>query len=197
LGLVTRGPQRLPGQAAAAKNNREQENRLRIIRALSLHIPYHDWPDFIRAYYTSPEQRIKYHQYITPPPFQAPRFDRLCQSTKDWANLADAAWKKHRDQFLRRCEAWVALGVDARIVEKRARGSGKKGSATKGWGRGGNTPLEQRYEWAAKYLAGLPLKQIAAIGVDVSTVGRVARAAIRSAGWPTKWRKSKHGGDTV
>ena len=50
--------------------------------------------------------------------------------------------------------------------------------------RGGNTPLDQRYEWAAKYLVGVALKEIAAQdGADWSTVGRVARGVLRIASW--------------
>lgn len=77
------------------------------------------------------------------------------------------------------CESWVRLGVDEAIVEKRVRGPAAKLRAETNR-RGENTPLDRRCEWAAKYLLGIPLKLIAALDQDVSTVGRVARAFVRS-----------------
>jgi hypothetical protein len=187
--------QALLGQTAAAAKNREYEVRFEIVKAYSrLNIPYQQWPACVQEFYTNPGQRIEYHQFIAPSPFQPPRFDRLKQSPEQWAKLADRKWEQHRNRFLKACESWVAAGVDEEIAEETVRGSGKRPHSRK---RGQNTPLDKRYEWAALYLQGVPLKIIADPGTDVSTVGRVARAVIRSAGWPLKSRKSKPSAGTV
>jgi len=186
--------QGVAGQAASAENNREREVRLRIIQVLRrLGIPDNQWPDFVRAFYANPQQRIEYHQFMTPPPFQAPEFqapefDRLNQSPKDWLQVADRAWELQRNRFLQRCADWVREGVDEAIVEATpARGRGTKRPAhVGGRNRGDNTPIERRYEWAAKYLIRVPLKEIAGVDAEASTVGRIAREIVRSAGWPTK-----------
>ena len=192
------GPERQAGfgQRAAAEKNREREARFGIIQALSRLHPYHQWPDFVQAFYTDPGQRTEYHQFIAPSPFQAPRFDRLNQSPKDWSKLADSAWERHRNRFLRAFESWVRAGVDEEIGEKRVRSPGNRppGEA-KSRRRGANTPIDRRYEWAAKYLGRVPLKEIAGADAAVSTVGRVARAIIRSAGWSTQARNYKPSAD--
>lgn len=189
------GPERPAalGQRACAEKNRELKARLRIVQALShLSIPHAQWPDFVQSFYTDPSQRTAYHQYTGPAPFQAPRFDRLMQSDNDWAKLADSAWERHRNRFLKTFPSWVKAGVDEEIVEKRVRGPGKKPRADVHDGsRGENTPFERRYEWAARYLIRVPIKTIASAGEDVSTVGRVARSIIRSAGWSNKARTKK------
>jgi len=88
--------------------------------------------------------------------------------------------------------------VDEEIAKEKVRGSGKRPhSEAEDRGRGQNTPLYKRYEWAARYLLGVPLKIIADPGTDVSMVGRVARAVIRSAGWSLKSRKGRPSADTA
>jgi hypothetical protein len=181
--------QGVEGLAAAAEKNRELEARLRIIAAFGrLGISHNQWPNFVRAFYADPQQRIEFHQFMTPSPFQPPDFDRLKESPQDWVKVADGAWELHRNRFLQECEDWVSAGVDEEIVEvKRARGTGKKAPAhIGGLRRGGNTPFDLRYEWAAKYLVKVPLKEIAGADADATTVGRVAREIVRLAGWATK-----------
>jgi len=175
-------------QAGGAAVNRQREARFRIIGALvRLSIPTSRWPEFVQAFYSDPSQ--KYHQRVAPSPFRAPAFDRLNQSPQDWKKAADSAWKRHRDRFLQTFPSWVAAGVDEEIVETATRGPGKKPSTVAASRRRGeNTSMDRRYAWAANYLLGVPLKQIAGNDEDVSTVGRVARDIIRSAGWPTKPR---------
>ena len=71
------------GLAAAAGKNRERDARLRIVDAFGrLGIPYNQWPDLVRVFYTDQQQRIEYHQFMTPSPFQAPDFDRLSESPR-------------------------------------------------------------------------------------------------------------------
>jgi hypothetical protein len=181
--------QGVEGFAAAAEKNRKRDARLRITEAFGrLGIPHNQWPDFVRTFYTDQHQRIEYHDYMTPSPFQAPDFDRLNASPKDWVKVADRAWDLHRNRFLKECEDWVSAGVDEEIEEmKRARGTGKKSpTQVVGRRRGSNTPIDRRYEWAARYLIGVPLKEIAGADADATTVGRVAREIVRLAGWPTK-----------
>jgi len=85
---------------------------------------------------------------------------------------------------LQECKDWVSEGVDEEIRLKQARGPGKKmlphGERQT---RGKNTHIKRRYEWAAKYLLKVPLKEIAGADEDASTVGRVARDIIRLADW--------------
>jgi hypothetical protein len=173
------------GLAAAAEKNRERAARLLIIEAFGrLGIPYGQWPEFVRAFYTDQQQRIEYHQFVNPSPFQAPDFDRLNQSPRDWVKVADKAWELHRNGFLQKCKDWVNAGIDEDIVEvKRARGTGTKVPALGGRRRGDNTPINRRYGWAAKYLLRAPLKEIAAADADPTTVGKVAREIVRLAGW--------------
>jgi hypothetical protein len=180
------------GQAAAAENNRRREVRLGIIQAFSrLRIPYSQWPDFIKLYYADPHQQNQYCQNMSPLPFQAPDFDRLNQSPAEWKKAADNAWALHRNRFLEECQTWVKMGVDEEIVWKerpRGPGNGKFGRGRKRR-RADNTAIDQRFVWAAQYLAGVPLKQIAGEHADPSTVGRIARQILRSAGWPTRSRR--------
>ena len=177
------------GQAAAAERNCEREARLRLIQVLCRSgIRQDQWPDFVRTFYADPQQRTEYHQFMTPPVFQAPEFDRLNQSAKNWLKVADKAWDLHRNRFLQDCEDWVREGLDEEIVEATpTRGRGTKQPAhVGGRNRGKNTPINRRYEWAAKYLVKVPLKEIGGAHAEASTVGRVAREIVRLAGWPTK-----------
>jgi len=131
---------------------------------------------------------------MSPPVFQAPAFDRLNQSPEAWARQADDAWQRHRDDFLETCEFWVTAGVDERIGKARLpRGTGQKtGSQAVDRKRGSNTPVDRRYDWAARYLAREPLKEIAAAeGADPSTVGRNARETLRMAGWKAQRKSTK------
>ena len=121
---------------------------------------------------------------MTPTSFQAPDFDRLTESPQDWLKKANSEWERHRKKFLQECEDWVRAGVDEDIVEVRLRGSGKEGPAHVGSRRrGNNTPMDQRYQWAARYLLKTRLKEIAGADADAATVGRVAREIVRLAGW--------------
>ena len=180
------------GETAAAQQNRANQTRHAIIEALRrLGTPLDRWPDFVRSFYSDPRQQIEYQACMTPLPYQPPEFDRLNQTVEDWVNRADQGWERHRQEFLQQCQSWVAAGVDEPIeAAKRTRGAGEgaeilpepnpKGERS----RGANTPLERRYEWAAKYLLGVPLKEIAGADADPSTVGRIAREILRTAGWP-------------
>jgi hypothetical protein len=140
--------------------NRLREARLSIIVALRrLGQPYVEWPSFVRKFDEHLSQDPKYKQRIAPSPFQPPDFDRLNQSPKDWIEVADKAWQRHRDRFLRGCQFWTAIGVDDKIpAAKSARGPGLPAGNGK---RGKNTARERRSEWAAQYLCGVPLKEIA------------------------------------
>ena len=180
--------QEVAGEAAAAEKNRQRETRFRIVdacRRLGMELP-----DFVRAFQTNPE--LPYSYEITPQLFQAPAFDPLNQSPHDWTKLADHAWEKHRNGFLQKYESDVQIGVDEVIQATRVRGPGKKGS-TKGGRRGrrDNTPIDKRYEWAAKYLAGEELKIIAGPDDDPSVVGRNARDVLQQAGWTRKPKSNK------
>jgi hypothetical protein len=155
-----------------------------------LGIPYSQWPDFIKVYYADPHQQNHYRQSMSLLGFQAPDFDRLNQSPAEWKKAADKAWALHRNRFLEEGENWVKMGVDEEIVWKELpRGPGNKFGRGRKRRRAGNTAIDQRFLWAAQYLAGVPLKQIAVEHADPSTVGRVARAIVRSAGWPTRSRR--------
>jgi hypothetical protein len=177
------------GLAAAAAKNRERDARLRIIEAFRrLGIPYNQWPDFVRVFYADPDKRIEFHAFIMPQSFQAPDLDRLSESLGDWLKKADSAWEVHRNKFLQECQDWVSAGVDEEIEDAKAvRASGKKGPARVGSRRrGDNTPMDRRYEWAARYLLKAPIKEIAGADADAATVGRVAREIVRLAGWSHK-----------
>ena len=131
---------------------------------------------------------------MLPPAFQAPAFDRLKQSEKAWAKEADEKWHEHREGFLKRTRMWVHAGIDDEVAPlKVTRGTGKQVTIRADpRARGRNIPLERRDEWAAKYLLGVPIKEIAAqSGANPSTVGRVART---SSYWPVGTGKEKNGG---
>jgi hypothetical protein len=187
------------GQATAAEKNRQRETRLRVIEAfIRLDISYDRWPDFVREYQAEPGQRTQYHHLTFPNPFQAPALDRLNQSPEDWTKLADRAWELHRNKFLQQCKDWVKAGVDEEMEMKATRGPGNRPSApTSRPKRGANAPLERRYEWAAQYLAQIPLKEIAGEHANSSTVGRIAREIVRSADWDTKSRLNKEVPNTI
>jgi len=187
----TQGP---VGEAAVAKKNRQRETRLRIIEGFTrVGLSYDQWPDFVREYYADPGQRTQYHQAACPNPFQAPAFDRLNQSAEDWAKVADKECERHRNKFLEQCEYWVQAGVDEEIEKVKAlRGPGSRKPAQVGSPkRGTNAPVERRYEWAARYLARVPLKEIAGENAGPSTVGRTVRKIVREAGWNTKSRLNR------
>jgi hypothetical protein len=135
-------------------------------------------------------EQIEYDDRVTPEKFQPPDWDRLVQTYADWEKEADQAWTNYKRIFRNINDFCVEVGVDERIEPpSRTRGGRTKSAdAGKVRKRGKNTPLEQRYEWAAKYLLGVPLKEIADADADASTVGRIARATLREAGWPTKPR---------
>ena len=169
------------GQAKAAEGNRQRQTRHRVITVLQrLGISCDEWPDFVRTYHADPQQRTEYSHCQLPAPFQPPEFNRLSQSPEEWTKAADQAWETHRNRFLQSCQHWVESEVDEEIqAAKHTRDPG--GHLIN---RGNNTAVGRRYEWAAKYLARMPLKEIAARdGADPSTVGRIAREILRQADW--------------
>src|ERR1700730_15880049 len=88
------------GQAAAAKQNRQHQPRLEILKALQrLGIPVKQWPDFVHAYYRDSPQRIGSRHRICPPWFKPPPFDRLNESPEEWKKKADEKWEQHCEQF--------------------------------------------------------------------------------------------------
>ena len=172
-------------QAGGAANNRQREARLGIIQALRrLGIPPVKWLDCVRTYWGDASEQTEYRHIMSPPKFQPPVFDRLNQSLEDWVKVADGAWTQHRDQFVRGCKYWEAVGVDEEISEsKRSRGPGKAPRQR----RRQNSVAEQRYEWAAWRLCGDEWKEVAAkYAVKESTVIKAASSVLRTAGWPTK-----------
>jgi hypothetical protein len=174
------------GQAAAANRNRVRATRMSIIAALlRLGVPVDDWPKPVRDFYEQADATLR--QVLTPPPYRPPHFDRLVQSSKEWAKLADKGWQHHRDEFLRRSQLWIDARVDESIPPaNRTRMSASSGFSRK---RGANTPLEQRYRWAAQYFCGVPIKEIAAQSeANPDTVGRIARAILGQAAWPASRR---------
>jgi len=179
------------GTGAAASKNRETQSRQQIVKALqSLGGEFSTkWPDFVREFCCDPREQSVFKDYAIPPPFQPPDFDRLNQSPEAWVRAATAKWQQYCANFLRSCRNSVVDGVDDEIPSaKQVRGPGIKS----GGKRGKNTILERRYVWAAKYLLGVPLKEIAwQDSADAATVGRVARATLRHADWLelTKVRK--------
>ena len=178
------------GQIVAVKKNREAPVRTLIVRALESlgAASCRSWPDFVVAFSKNMNQQPEYQQPVSPAPFQPPDFDRLTQSPGDWTKIADAAWQEHRAAFLGTCEFWVTAGVDEEIPPA-SRTRGPRLPAENGR-RGDNTVVKRRYVWAAKYLLGFPIKQIAAEDLaDPSTVGRIARQILQQANW-TKPRKT-------
>jgi hypothetical protein len=162
-----------------------------IIEALlRLGVPTDNWPKPVREFYENSQEAPILHQRLSPPWYQPPDFDRLQQSSKDWAKAADKGWQQHRDDFLRRSQLWVDAGVDEPIPPgKRTRVSRSPGSNGK---RGANTPTELRYRWAAQYLCRVAIKEIAAQSeAHPDTVGRIARAVLREAGWHAPRRSRK------
>jgi hypothetical protein len=183
LQRLASGQVRYPGQVAAAKENRVRVARASIVGALQQlsDSPCETWPDFVVAFcknIPSPN----YQQPALANPFQAPDFDRLNQSRSEWKKLADQAWQEHRDAFLSGCEFWETTGVDEAIpptirIRQPGRAIGRARRRT-------NSALEQRYLWAAKYLLGRRIKEIAAQNLaDPSTVGRIARQILKQAEW--------------
>jgi hypothetical protein len=175
----------MSGQAAAAGQNRQREARLGILKALqALGIPVKQWPDFVQVYYRESPQPMSARQLISPPPFQAPPFDRLNESPKEWKKKADEKWEQHCELFLKDREFWVKQGVDEKIAEtKRRRGTGKAQSPRKRK----NTAIECRYEWAALRVCGEAWKEIAArYECRESAVTKAASKVLRVAHWPTK-----------
>ena len=171
------GVQTAAWQKAGAVANRQNMARTAILAALDrLKIPEDRWPKFVVDYKARQAQHPKFRQRLHSPPFAPPVFDPLNQSTSDWVKAADAAWARHRDQFLEKREFWKKVGVDAEIPpSKQARLSGKTASVT------------QRYDWAAMRLCGDPWKEIAAKEQKKeSTVTKAATAVLEMADWPTK-----------
>jgi hypothetical protein len=171
------GVQTAAWQKAGIVANRQNTARAALLAALvRLEIPEDRWPEFVQDYKARQAQNTKFRQRLHPPPFAPPVFDPLNQSTDDWVKSADAAWGKHRDQFLEKREFWRRVGVDAEISpSKQARVSGKTPSVT------------QRYDWAAMRLCGDSWKEIASIHqMKESTVTKAATAVLEMADWPTK-----------
>ena len=170
------------GQAAASRRNRQLQERQLISRALQSLGRYAEWPDFVQKFYTDAGQRIDFEQSASPCAFEAPPFDRLKQSPAEWAKIANEAWARHRDNFLQECAFWPRVGVDEEIPVAKSQRSPRAASVK--LRQGNNTPAQERYLWAAKYLLHTPIKEIAAQhAADPSTVGRVARTILRKANW--------------
>jgi len=171
------------GQAAAALKNRTIKARLQIIDALQrLGIPHAKWPDFVRAFYTNPQEREGYSESVLPPSFQPPAFERLNESPEQWAKAADAAWQQHRDTFLEWCQSWVSEGVDEAIPPAKQ---------TRGPGKGRNAPPDVRAEWAARRLTGEAWKAIPGDLFREDQVKKAASELLKLAGWPTKLKPPK------
>ena len=167
------------GQAAAAAKNRETTVRLQIVEAFQqLGISDREWPDCVRRFYSNPEARKEYIESVDPPPFQPPAFDRLHQSPEEWEKLAYSAFQRYLDDWRKLQQSWVTGGVDEEIPPaKSRRGPGQKER---------NTPLDLRYQWAARRLSGAAWKEIAG---EFSKEDQVKKAAVRilkAAGWFTK-----------
>jgi len=178
------------GQAWAAKKNREQEVRTRIVRTLQeLAIPATEWPDFIQSWQVNAPHQQRFGHKVTPPSFQPPVYDRLAQSIEEWKKVADAAWERLRDHFVRQRRYWEQVGVDEKIPPAtKTRGPGKTGRYAK---------IEDRYKWAALRLRGLAWKEIAAQSpADISTVTKAATQVLRAAGWPAKLSAIKAAANT-
>ncbi len=94
----------------------------------------------------------------------------------------------HREKILEEWNSWVTAGVDEPIEQVKRIRTGKTGPppSKQHRGRGANTPIERRYEWAARYLLGIPLKEIAGAEADPSTVGKIVREILQIAGWPPR-----------
>ena len=94
--------------------------------------------------------------------------------------MADAAWQRHRDGFLKTCQSWVTAGVDQEIPPaKSRRGPGRNGRRL-------NAPLDLRYKWAARRLNGAAWKEIAAESSKEDQVKKAAVKILKAAGWFTK-----------
>ena len=95
--LKTSASGRVSGQAAAAKSNRQLQERHSIIKALQgLGYEHYDkWPDFVRQFQENASGRVAYEQPASPSPFQPPAFDRLNQLPAEWAKEAAAAWRPY------------------------------------------------------------------------------------------------------
>jgi hypothetical protein len=171
------GVQTAAWQKAGMAANRQNMARAAILAALDrLKIPEKRWPEFVLDYRARQAQYPKFRQRLQPAHFVPPIFDPLNQSSGDWVKSADAAWAKHRDQFLEKREFWKEVGVDAEIPPSRpVRVSGKTPSTI------------QRYNWAAMRLCGDPWKEIAATEqMKESTVSKAASTVLKMADWPTK-----------
>ena len=164
------------GEPEAARKNRAIRAREQIIEGLQRQgIPYRDWPDVVRAFYTNPQERQGYSASISPLRFDPPPFDRLNETPEEWAKRADEAWRKHRDDFLKWINTFVALGVDEKIPpRKRTRGSRRKER---------NAPPDQRANWAARRLMGTPWKEIADDRFHEDQVRKAATDLLKLAGW--------------
>ena len=143
------------GDFWAAKRNREEEARARIVQALQeLRVPYQDWPDFVQSWHADGHSRSKFSHRVTAPSFQPPDYDRLAPHSIDtWQKLADASWKQHRDTFIRGCKYWEEVGMDEKLpTPRKTRGPGQTQR---------NADLAKRYEWTALNLVGKSWKEIA------------------------------------
>jgi hypothetical protein len=169
-----------------ALKNRKIRLRLQIIDAFQrLGIPQREWPDFVRTFYASPQERTGFSDSFEPLPFQPPIFDRLVESLEEWTKMADIAWKRHRDRFVEECRFGRTVGVDEEIpVAKSTRGAGGKG-------RRRNAPLGLRFEWAARRLSGAEWKEIANESCKEDQVKKAASEVLKLAGWPTKVKGSR------
>jgi hypothetical protein len=174
------------GDAWAAMKSREITARVQIIEALQrLGVPHREWPDFVMRFYVQPE-RTEYSDSHQPTSFQAPVFDRLHESPREWTKRADAAWQQHRDHFLEQHKLLVTVGVDEDIPRtKSTRGAGRTGRRL-------NAPIGLRIEWAASRLSGAAWKEIANESFKEDQVKKAANEVLKLAGWvPIKPKRSR------
>ena len=113
--------------------------RLRFIDACKrLNIPEDKWPKFeLDGLYVWPPTKFKLEPALKPV-FEVPPFDFVSESPTGWRKRAEASFRLHCDEYIEQC----LKGVDEMV----RRGLFEKIEIV----RDKNTPLDLRYEWAAR-----------------------------------------------
>lgn len=146
-------------------------SRVRFLQACDrLKIPYDLWPRF--QHLKLPAKGVR--AYIRAHPFALPPFDVLRDSDAEWRARAE-------DLFRQYCEKFLAT------VSKKLDNDVSAGNLVKIEKPRDTTPLELRYEWAARrYCLREPFKEISTAGYSPDRVKQTVYSIYKVAGLPDR-----------
>jgi hypothetical protein len=140
--------------------------RIRFLQACErLDIPYKLWPEFARAAVKEPTEYGV--EFTTAETFSLPAFHTWSESEDEWRARARAEFER----FLEKWELWYRGVLEPQI---------KNGSLIPIKQTRETTPLDLRYEWAAKrFCYNTPYRELAVAGYNEGRIKKTVAAIFR------------------